>query len=1605
MKIIRPFQNQPKAKSESYLVFFRRKVIFHISIFSFLMHQSKQRIPAYLFRVYQGIFLIQIFFYLNYTPLTNAPFNKLYRFICSQIYLLNPEKLIFYENDQTIVYFYLIFFGFYIILWILVTFLTIVFSIKKDFSKQILYKNKKTTVFLIFTNFFYFNYYCLGGIAVTGVFSHLKSQNLALQILNQNSPLVFLLFKAAVFSGFFVHLFEFIIDVFGSIIELKEKTVGIRTKHFTHFLTFVSKYLIITSFFFLGNYFNSLYASIIRCCIFLALFIFSLFEIAFQKFSVFTQNLFLNFVLFSTSLCKILQQTAHPNFDAFSHILILLLTSIFAKKAAQIFIIKKAIRQLLKYHKNKMSKIVDLKTDFALFSSLFYLYNNRAEITLGHFFTLMYLQIHKYTCSEITCKCNERELENWDKEFQRVLEIFYLKFTKLFEDQNNSFLNNLQKIEYSVHLQKNNFDSFLFVQCCNQNSIWITNKLSYFNALINIENLSRITDQHQINLTKLGTSSISDVRIHINQVQSQMLDMLNKYKEFLEELLPEIPSPQKLRELLWQTINLLQIVEGNFPKLKSENSSNYKLLYTYFLFFVYILNEDEQSALLIQRLSKLKNSLDTLGVKKNWINHKFGENSTSMVVVATSLDASSLTITHLFDNYKEFIGLEKEDIVGKLVNLLMPNDISAFHNVFIEKFFQSGQGKLINTPNIFPVLHKDKYFIPLEFLIRVIPDLSEGLRFVCIFTDKLSAVKNKDFNLEVFEQEDISFLTFDEEYKILGINHSILKNPLYSPKFLKTVLDQEGFTNFTVYDFFPQLASDQKIMKDFLKGETVVLGLDLKNTSIFENQAHSNLKNTKSGRKNFYFDEAVLKFYVQLITSKEYGSGRFKLGMLCFYNTEEKVSQFTAELGKRCLKDFTTYGYENQRITRPSLIKTQVQTRQETPHLTKIANYDSREMKELKENYMKSLRPKKDKLVLIIVTLILCFKIGMFVCTYALEGTLILDFFKTYPRSSIALSNQLDNFVRLMTNTMDLDLASFGMRDSANTPPVFDVQAALTAQSLFVNFTQGNYTTMLGMINNYALSGFNASSDTGVFGNVNVWTVNPETSDILIYNDNFFSLTSQMTSLNYLRITDLDFGPGKTQTNNSIINKAINFDLAFLWQNTINNYIYNSGNFKAFKKQITSSVFQNYSTFKIIFFTLQFVILLALIILVAVFLVLFKKSTNQLIFLFLKIDTFKIKEFIQKGENFAEILKFMSKSCADKIDFESPISKPKKLEIKNVDLKISELKTSNLEILSQAKKSEFGATESLAFSKERSSLRKIAKLNLSDAIDRKTSMLQGGLVNGNMSCLLLLLCLPVLMLLINFAFYMCYNPSFKYLTSVIDEFIFYKNVRVNFVALSYMKLFTNSSVIDPANYTAFDIFSTINQQTINEIFRDKINSILPTQINANLISLNTDACSFAFISGFLSAAEICDNPQFNSILNNGFETSFTYLRSQFNNLQAQKDSGITFANLWNQTQPLITMNYFLGHLAVLALTQALNDVDSVSAIIYNGFYFLAIFEFLMALFYFSVVLPKFHFYLKKQSNFFRKIFELLSLKTISENKRLLSAFGKEEFKTQKIENL
>lgn len=99
------------------------------------------------------------------------------------------------------------------------------------------------------------------------------------------------------------------------------------------------------------------------------------------------------------------------------------------------------------------------------------------------------------------------------------------------------------------------------------------------------------------------------------------------------------------------------------------------------------------------------------------------------------------TVTQVNDQIYRFLGVVEEDVMYQKIGNLMPKVFSINHNEYLKHFLKSEIKQTAYKERIIYPMHQNGYLIPCTSLLRVLPDLNEGVQLV-LFLQKIKIGEN-----------------------------------------------------------------------------------------------------------------------------------------------------------------------------------------------------------------------------------------------------------------------------------------------------------------------------------------------------------------------------------------------------------------------------------------------------------------------------------------------------------------------------------------------------------------------------------------------------------------------------------------------------------------------------------------------------------------------------------------------------------------------------------------------------------------------------------------------------------------------------------------------
>ena len=303
--------------------------------------------------------------------------------------------------------------------------------------------------------------------------------------------------------------------------------------------------------------------------------------------------------------------------------------------------------------------------------------------------------------------------------------------------------------------------------------------------------------------------------------QAAVENDVDLHLEFWRELLENNPDIQKLQSLGAKITHSFEQTSGEFKKLNDINPNHIKMLQIYGNYLKDIVNDDVEGQRTLEKAEYVDKSS---AVNKQFIDNdhlKYGENSNTCILTVSGNLANLGIIKNVNNEITRILGFSKPDLIGQNISRIIPKVMGDLHDGFMRNYFETSDPKVVGLERMVFPLDKDGYIVPCSLMIKVLPNLDEGIRLVGFLKDvdkDGTFAKGSEFETE----ERVHHIMYSGDTgAIHGITHSC-KRSFGIPSSL--VSGASATNDFTMDIIFPDLASHS--IEDLKNPSGVVTTLD-----------------------------------------------------------------------------------------------------------------------------------------------------------------------------------------------------------------------------------------------------------------------------------------------------------------------------------------------------------------------------------------------------------------------------------------------------------------------------------------------------------------------------------------------------------------------------------------------------------------------------------------------------------------------------------------------------------------------------------------------------------------------------------------------------------
>ena len=831
----------------------------------------------------------------------------------------------------------------------------------------------------------------------------------------------------------------------------------------------------------------------------------------------------------------------------------------------------------------------------------------------------LYIQ-HIFNCNISQCVC-KKQSTMVDKETCRQYIISLYEF--YFKDNNvdMDYHNIMFHLKYNTWVSNNYIYSISLIQ----NNIY---KHYSLNQTLNImlcyhyySLLWRKNDMVHIQLTEIDVRKLVSMSLTVEYTYNTIENCVQTHKELWRTICNSSKDILEVERLIDNKFTQEEDINKKFKIICEKFQEDFRLTYIYGVFCCNVLFNYKKFRKLLNLLENLKLRLELDQYMALQVHTKFNFNNDNLVLVASGSEKTIGIIKDLFYNYYDFLGYEKEELIDKSVNVLIPQCIATYHDEIMSSYFKHGRTKLLN--NIIPVymLHKKQYVVPGEVYLKTTLNYSFGIDFVLFFSPGIDTIFNDNKRLSTI-REKINYILFDEKNKILNVGKDFDTSFSLPKAFYRSMLQIDRKSkNYYLEELFPELETNILKLETLREGSEIILTM---NQTIVKDEADIDINKFSKNAEIF----------VQVF----YSGSVFNNKMTLYYAYLYKKDDLTTQVQSKFMN-----ATENNKI---EIFKSKKQNEISDTAFNNEDNQGifSEQLNRAKEIYIKT---KVNRFSIILMFLLYIF-ITIIIISYIL--ILIVNshynnkYFKEFPR---IFNSFTDNNINLY-NTM-FNLNNIFYKDQTTQNELY-INTTMSLTNLYDNY---NYIN-----NNITLTNTAFYSETFI----NQQVVNEVAESMRIY---YYDLTSEYSYkgsypniFNMLNSYIFYISKSDETVFNNKASIEYNRILTYaktIWGTITNNFLSNSETyFAGLSDVLQKSIWNNYLLNIVITSVELPLLVIVFIMLIIVLLKLPKQYYNDLTFLF-KYNDKNYEKYINKCSNIEKLIEYVKKHRLAKLDINNQI--------------------------------------------------------------------------------------------------------------------------------------------------------------------------------------------------------------------------------------------------------------------------------------------------------------------------------------------------------------
>lgn len=280
---------------------------------------------------------------------------------------------------------------------------------------------------------------------------------------------------------------------------------------------------------------------------------------------------------------------------------------------------------------------------------------------------------------------------------------------------------------------------------------------------------------------------------HYEELKQIFKSSCETHKLFWEELSEKKPSAEKLQKLGYEIARSNdQISHMLKDSNNGESNQGLKVLQMYGEFLKLVANESEDSKRILQRVNNVTQNMAMSMQIENENRIQNLETSNPCIIVASGDFKTMGVILEVNMETQKLLQRMRSELLGENVNMIMPKIYSDYHDFWMKRYFDTNTERIMNRERPVYAYTRNGFVIKVNLLIKIIPEISEGIKIVGVFTE-----------IRSMKEDAVMLINLDNGH-LVGVTEECYKNFGIHPGLCYGVAQTSGILN--VLHVFPHVS-------------------------------------------------------------------------------------------------------------------------------------------------------------------------------------------------------------------------------------------------------------------------------------------------------------------------------------------------------------------------------------------------------------------------------------------------------------------------------------------------------------------------------------------------------------------------------------------------------------------------------------------------------------------------------------------------------------------------------------------------------------------------------------------------------------------------------